>query len=361
MRFKIGDKVRFLDEMGGGKITAILDNKMVNLETEVGFEIPVLSSELILDYRAQPTPKKITPTTMGSSSSEERQPTPTPTPTPENNISAINPWGKVKEEEGIYLIFEPHNQQWVLTGEIDVILVNHTSFEILYNLFLETGGLLTGIDYGSVPVSSKIILETISRDDIENWTKGAVQILLHEEQVEKLYLPIHAVINIRGSRFFKEGSYISNTLANGKALISVIALKSTFQPAGSNESELKMSSKATKLQSKTKIEPPFIEKFKTQYREAVVDLHIGEIVNNISGLSSRDMFNLQLEYFQKALNSAITNNYRKVTFIHGVGNGTLKNALIKALKERENLKGQSASISKFGVGALDVIIENELR
>lgn len=355
MQFKIGDKVRFLDEMGGGTITALLDNRMVKIETEDGFEIPVLSSELILDYRALAVAKE----TVTGVIKEKPETAPQPEAVSESNTSLISPWGKVKEDEGIYLVYEPHDQQWLLTGDLDVFLVNHTAFDILYNLFMETGGILKGIDYGSIPGDSKTILGTISRDDLDDWTKGALQILIHEENVEKLYLPIHADINIRINRFFKEGSYTSNTLVNGKALTSVIALKTTFQAAGNEETNLKIGSLAQTVRSKTITETPFIEKYKTQYGEAIVDLHIGEIVNNIAGLSSRDMFDIQMEHFKKSLNSAIENDYNKVTFIHGVGNGVLKNALIDTLKNYENLENKRASISKFGVGALDVIIGSD--
>jgi len=356
MRFKTGDKVRFLNELGGGTVTAIIDNKLLKIETEEGFEIPVLASELIPDHRAQDVPEETSSVTQRNKPPQEIVP---PDVIPENNISPINPYGKIKEEEGIYLVYEPHDQQWLLTGDMDVILVNHTSFDILYNFFLKREGLLKGMDYGSIPQNSKAVLGTISRDDLEDWTQGAVQILIHEEKAEKLYLPIHANINIRVSRFFKEGSYTSNTLVHGKALISVIAPKTTFQVTGSEEINLKVGSRSQSVQAQTKTETPFIEKYKTRYGEAIVDLHIAEIVDNIAGLSSRDMFEIQMEHFKKTLHSAIENDYNKVTFIHGVGNGTLKNAIIHALKDYENIEKRRASIHKFGVGALEVVIKSE--
>ncbi len=355
MQFKIGDKVRFLDEQGGGTVTAILDNRMIKIETEDGFEIPVLSSELILDYRAQASYEAAAP----KPATTEPARVPQPEVVPESTSSLINPWGKVKEEEGIYLVYEPHDQQWLLTGKLDVILVNHSPFDILYNLFLERDQSLLGIDYGSVPQRSKTVLATITRDELEEWTKGALQILFHQEKAEPLFLPVHADLNIRVSRFFKEGSYTSNSLVSGKALISVVVLRSGLQSAGDSDLDLKIGSRAQTLQSKTQTVPPFIENYKTQYGEAIVDLHIGEIVNNIAGLSSRDLFDIQMDHFKKALDSAIENDYNKVTFIHGVGNGTLKNAIVDTLKQYENLSNKRASISKFGVGALDVIIGSE--
>ena len=102
-----------------------------------------------------------------------------------------------------------------------------------------------------------------------------------------------------------------------------------------------------------------IDKHRTAPGEAVVDLHIGELVDNILGLSSHDMFKIQIDYFKKMLDSAIAAEYTKVTFIHGVGNGVLKNAIIDELKHYKNTENRMASIAKFGVGAIDVIITDK--
>jgi dsDNA-specific endonuclease/ATPase MutS2 len=68
------------------------------------------------------------------------------------------------------------------------------------------------------------------------------------------------------------------------------------------------------------------------------------------------MLNIQKEYFIKTLESAIAEKFKKVIFIHGVGNGVLKNEIIKILRDYEGLHDQSASLAKFGVGAIDVVI-----
>ena len=355
MRFKIGDKVKFLNETGGGVVTAIVDNKLVKIETEDGFEMPVLSKDLIPDYREKEA-EEIRFSYESGQKKEMAKAEEIPEPE-ETNVSDINPWGQTREEEGFYLLFEPHEQQWVLTGDMDVLLVNHTPFDILYNLFLEHNDNLEGVDYGSVPPESKTVLATITRDEIERWTRGIIQILIHETNPEKVFFPIHSVIDIRANRFFKEGSYQSNTLINGKAIVSVIALRTTLRDAAENAGQQKFDTEPEKTKIAVKREIPFIEKFRTDAGEAVVDLHIGEIVDNIAGLDSRDMLRLQMNHFRKTLESAITEGYRKVTFIHGVGNGVLKNSIVKELEEYENLKGTMASIIKFGVGALDVAIE----
>lgn len=44
----IGDTVRFLNSVGGGKVTAFKKNGLVLVEDEDGFEIPVLQSEVVI-------------------------------------------------------------------------------------------------------------------------------------------------------------------------------------------------------------------------------------------------------------------------------------------------------------------------
>jgi len=45
---KIGDRVRFLNETGGGIITEFMNEEMVRVLTEDGFEFPVLKKEVIV-------------------------------------------------------------------------------------------------------------------------------------------------------------------------------------------------------------------------------------------------------------------------------------------------------------------------
>ena len=187
MKFKIGEIVNFLNESGGGKVIKILDSRLVLVETNEGFEMPVLASELIKDFRSAENQE--------DSFAVHRKPLisePEVVVEEESSVSEINPWGKVREEKGIYLAFEPHEQQWVLTGEMDIILINNTSHDILYSMFMEVNGDMEGVDFSSVPPDSKIVISTIDRDELENWIKGYVEILFDNDLVEHLYYPLHS-------------------------------------------------------------------------------------------------------------------------------------------------------------------------
>lgn len=54
----IGDKVRFLNDIGGGKIVAFRPNGIVMVEDEDGFDIPVLASEVVVVETTAAEPKK---------------------------------------------------------------------------------------------------------------------------------------------------------------------------------------------------------------------------------------------------------------------------------------------------------------
>ena len=48
MKFNIGDRVRFLNEVGGGKVVKYIDNETVTVLNEDDFEIPVLMNEFTM-------------------------------------------------------------------------------------------------------------------------------------------------------------------------------------------------------------------------------------------------------------------------------------------------------------------------
>ena len=128
--FKIGDKVNFLSSVGGGIVKRIIDSKMVMVEVEDGFEIPCLISDLVLDFRAQPSrqqqvvdnvQKEVQGQQLLAREQEEAA-----------RKGGLRRFAKEAEKEGVYLGFVPHEQQWLLTGAMDVVLVNHTPYEMLY-------------------------------------------------------------------------------------------------------------------------------------------------------------------------------------------------------------------------------------
>lgn len=105
-------------------------------------------------------------------------------------------------------------------------------------------------------------------------------------------------------------------------------------------------------------EQPIINRYKTTHREAEIDMHIWELDINHRQLNTSDCLHIQLSFFKRCLESAIENNYLKVVFIHGVGNGILKTEIRKILDEYEFIDYYNASMAKYGVGATEVNIRH---
>ncbi len=87
-----------------------------------------------------------------------------------------------------------------------------------------------------------------------------------------------------------------------------------------------------------------------------VDLHINQLVKSTRGLSNFEMLNIQLDAAKRQLNFAIAKRIQKVVFIHGVGEGILKEELYYLFNKYDNLKFYDADYQKYGLGATEVYI-----
>ena len=87
-----------------------------------------------------------------------------------------------------------------------------------------------------------------------------------------------------------------------------------------------------------------------------VDLHIHHLTKNNKGMSNYDMLTIQLDTAKKQLDFAIRKRIQKVVFIHGVGEGVLKEELYYLFNRYDNLKYYDADYQKYGLGATEVYI-----
>lgn len=87
-----------------------------------------------------------------------------------------------------------------------------------------------------------------------------------------------------------------------------------------------------------------------------VDLHINQLIKSSKGMTNHEILNLQLETAKRQLEFAIRKRIQKVVFIHGVGEGVLKEELHYLFRRYENLKYYDAEYQKYGTGATEVYI-----
>ena len=87
-----------------------------------------------------------------------------------------------------------------------------------------------------------------------------------------------------------------------------------------------------------------------------VDLHINQLVKSAKGMSNHEILNLQMETAKRQLDFAMRKRIQKVVFIHGVGEGVLKEELKFLFGRYDQLKYYDADYQKYGLGATEVYI-----
>lgn len=87
-----------------------------------------------------------------------------------------------------------------------------------------------------------------------------------------------------------------------------------------------------------------------------VDLHIHHLTKSSRGMSNFDMLNLQLDTARGQLEFAMRKRIPKIVFIHGVGEGVLRQELETLFGRYNNVKFYDADYKVYGLGATEVRI-----
>lgn len=372
-KFKVGDRVRFMSSKGGGVIRSFSATNVANVEDESGFEIPTLVSDLILEY-CQEAEGTIFATKKPDVENEYLK-SKDDLSDSENNFAdleyesvdtRISPLYlnklRNKTEEGVYLCFVPQEQKWLVYGDIDIYLVNFSSHRIIYSLMLDKDGKgFVSEDFGTLEKEEKVLLNTISRDCVDDWKKACVQLMFHDDVSSKVFLPVNSEMKIRTSRFFTEGSFIESAFFAEKAVIYPVCTMTsvgTFLQSSNTKNEEQFN-KMDLFDAETVSEnltATFLSRHLIDKNTAEVDLHIEELVEDYASLDKEQMLNIQMQYAVRCLNEAIIENVNTIIFIHGVGQGVLKNELCRELDKYKGLHYFDASMAKYGVGATQVYI-----
>ncbi len=347
MTLKIGDRVRFLNDVGGGTITAFLDNKMVEVLTDDGFDLPILATELIPEAK----------TGYGiDEDGPSHSTTQTPAAEPQTMISLSVEDFRHKPFKGdCFLAIVPENEKLLHVSDFKLYLVNDSTYSINYHVAHSEGGVFELIKTGTLSPNAKITLRKYGQTSLSKLKSFRLQGLLYKEGLYDPQPALDVTNSIDGISFYKASAFSDNEYFNSKALIfkkEEIDMEEAVKNLSKNElikvKQTKESGKQQAQKAKKEI--------KTDLEE--IDLHIEEIVDNHTDLSNGEIVNIQLARFETALETALKSDTRRIVFIHGVGNGKLKHELRKKLDRKyPKLKYQDASFKEYGYGATMVSLK----
>jgi hypothetical protein len=355
MKFRIGDKVKFLNEVGGGEITKIMNPATVYVSTEDGFEIPVMITEIILhpsENHSDAMPQAASPAIASTDARMFDE---------MDRITRLQKFTSLNNlAQGIYLAYIPQDQVWLLKDNIELYLVNFTAFDIAFSLQTASqDNRYQSVEQALLPAFSKRHIASIEREDLENWLAGFVQVLFFKRTDTQAYLPLHSPFKVKVVRFLQKDAFLSNNFLPQKSLVVALGMPVAIEDKEKtllSKDDLKMEKKQVQC-AKVIERESFIKQYAIDRDTAEIDLHIESIVEDISSLNKSQMLEMQLNLFSKCIESALSEGLQKVIFIHGVGNGTLKAEIHKRLKEYPNIHYFDASIQKYGCGATEILIK----
>ena len=352
MRLKKGDKVKFLNESGGGYVHRIISPALVEVSTEDGFNIPYANKDL-LKVEDQGTASNFFDEDFGS--------------IPEVNTEDETDTFQVSTElfkresldlkSGVFLAFVPQDQKWLMTGLIDVYIINYTDYDILFSLFLDNNEGVSSKEYDVAGPRNKFLIDTIDRDDINDWLKGTLQVLFIQDKLSKVISPLNKKYQIKGAKLYQENNYKHIDLLEANAFVVEMSTMD-YQEAISKNDPIEQ--KDTKVTPEPKAlvvkKRSLIEEHKIGSLQAEVDLHISALNDDYGHLKPHEILDEQMAYFNKTIEDAMRHQYQKVIYIHGIGNGTLKKKLKDELRGYEEIEVRDASFQHYGYGAIQVVI-----
>lgn len=341
MEINRGDKVRFLNDIGGGIVQKILSNNLILIKTEDDFEYAVPKTELVVVKRSENIePDEIQPTKIKENEESEKE--------VEYNDALIN---KTVE---IYLAFtkiqETHQSKFRLH------LLNDSGHSLLYHIVAHySSGIPEKIDADKTEPETLVKISDFTKESLLKLKQISVQIILFGHPENVILNPIQKNIKIYPEKFLTEESFVKNDYFDEDALILTV-----FRSVEENlETELSAEEINKRFAGKDFSESTDSKSVSKPHKKPetiVVDLHINVLTDSVVGLSNHQILAIQMKHFHEKLTNAILNKAEKIVFIHGIGNGTLKNALRESLSAQYKLHYEDASYKDYGLGATMVLL-----
>ena len=357
---KIGDKVRFLNEKGGGIVKGFKDKNVAWVEDEDGFDIPMLIKEcVVVETDEYNIPLK---TTAQSSSNSMKGGDDFQTTEEEEDDRPIT--YRAPEIEGnnalnVYLAFVPHDTKNITHTTFDAYLVNDSNYLIDY-IYLSANEKEWSLRCrGTIMPNMKEHLEEFDREVLNDLSHLCVQLLAYKDRCPFSLKPaIKADLWVNTVQFYKLNTFGSTPFFAEPALVyplvkDDVEAKEVPLCAGDIRKALLEKNDITTQQHPHPKEP--LHKMKNNIVE--VDLHINELLDDTVGMSNAEMLEYQLDAFRKCLEDYKTKKGQKIVFIHGKGDGVLRKAILTELKRKyKSYDYQDASFREYGFGATMVTI-----
>jgi hypothetical protein len=344
----IGEKVKFLNDVGGGTITKFLNKDTAIVLADDGFEMPVAVNELLVvsDEKKQ----------KSNFAQNKENPTTVAKPVIIEEVEDEEPFYTESSDVNIFLALVPKNDKNPTDSDSEMYLVNDSNYYLTYNYSTRKGEKFNSV-IGKIEPNTKEKIQMFPKNSVKEDFEIVLQILFYDNRPHTMHAPVNESVIVRAVKLYKESSYKENDFFDQRAILFPIVEENPMKDALKKLTEKDLDKVVLEkevLNERLNKPKQFRKRIEPQIRE--VDLHIDELLDDRSGLENSEMLQVQMDKFRSEMKDAIQNKVAKIVFIHGVGNGVLKQELRKELQsEYKKFTFQDASFKEYGYGATMVI------
>lgn len=388
---KIGDKVRFLSESGGGVIAGFQGKNIVLVEDEDGFQIPTPINDVIQviddDYSTGkvvgstlPKPTSVKNALTSSAPDDEEEPIDEDPSTKEISFRAPAEERKGGNLLSCYLAFVPMDMKDMTHTRFESYFVNDSNYYVRFTYLSAEGNSWKLKSSMEVEPNTKEFIEEFGKEDLNDLGHVAIQLLSYKRDKSFMLKPtIDVQFRIDTVKFYKLHTFQENDFFELPALLyTIVENDKVTRPLVVDSKQLKEEmyqkepkdhievTKADEKKSDNYVRRynarkqtgnPFQLKHRGDEDIVVVDLHAHELLDTTTGMSAIDILNFQLQKFRDTLQQYKDKKGQRIVFIHGKGEGVLRRALINDLNYRyKKYQYQDASFQEYGYGATQVTI-----
>lgn len=364
MAAKKGDTVRFLNDVGGGIVVRI-DGNIAFVADEDGFETPMPVRECVVVKAAESQEHKPDKATLETYVAKKTATAPSAaTPT-----APVIETEKVEEVAGgdvlnVVLAFEAQDLKRLSQTSFDVYLVNDSNYYLYFSFMTkcDDNDGWTMRHAGVVEPNFQLLLDELAVEDLPEIDRIALQcIAFKRDRQFALKQPVLFESRLDTSRFARLHCFHDNVYFDEPVIAYDIVKNDVPQRPVQFPTIEETPTTAMPDVKMTKSRPVVRKQRSVRAQKndepTVVDLHIAELIDSTAGMSNADILNYQIDKFREVMAENLKYPGRKIVFIHGKGEGILRQALLKELDYRyKSCKVQDASFREYGYGATQVTI-----
>ena len=379
---KIGDKVRFMSETGGGKVAGFQGNNIVLVEDEDGFQIPTPVSDVVVVEQDDYTMGKMIAAKMDAKQQAEAHAATELRNDSRSIKSILNDHetdadmtvdeydasdreityrAAARERDGgnklnACLAFVPIDIKEVTNTRFETYMVNDSNYYLHFAYMVAEGNAWTLKAAGEVEPNTKLFIEEFGRDALGGMGRIAVQMTAYKKDKPFLLKPaIDVQMRVDPVKFYKLHVFEENEFFEQPALLfHIVQNDEVARPLVVDSRQLK----EQMYKEETVVTDTAKQVRRKDDGTLVVDLHADEVLETTAGMNAADILHYQLDVFKKTMEEYKKSRGQKIVFIHGKGEGVLRQALLQELKYRyKNCTWQDASFREYGYGATQVTVK----